>query len=54
MIKRIESGIMPDMGLKLELTTEDDLARMATDWGEWASRDDATLSMVHTEIIIQK
>jgi hypothetical protein len=43
-----------EKALNLGLTTEDDLEEMAKSWEEWAKRDDASLAMLHGEILIQK
>ena len=51
---RLRSGGMGEAGLKSGLATEDELEEMATAWEEWAGRDDASLAMLHGEILIQK
>ncbi|KAE9380883.1 methylase [Stipitochalara longipes BDJ] len=43
-----------EKALKFGLSTENDLEEMANAWEEWAKRDDATLAMLHGEILIQK
>jgi hypothetical protein len=43
-----------EVGLKSGLVTENDLEEMAKAWEEWAGRDDASLAMMHGEILIQR
>lgn len=55
MIDRIIApGRMRDRALASGLVTESDLSEMATAWKEWVECDDATLGMMHGEILIQK
>ncbi|KAK7757093.1 hypothetical protein SLS62_000640 [Diatrype stigma] len=55
MAERIRNGEMRKKGVELGLITHDDqVEEMATAWEEWAKQDDATLGMLHGEIIIQK
>ena len=50
----IRSGRLRDAGLKAGLTTEHDLEGMAKAWEEWAEKDDASIAMLHGEILMQK
>ena len=50
----VRGGPLRERGLKMGLTTEEDLEEMARDWEEWAGRDDASLAMLHGEVLIQK
>lgn len=45
---------MRDAALKAGWVTENDMEEMAKAWEEWQERDEATLGMMHGEIIIQK
>jgi hypothetical protein len=54
MVERIRGGRIRKAGLESSLTTENDLEEMAKAWEEWEERDDASLGMIHREIIIQK
>lgn len=45
---------MRDVGLSTGLVTEDELEEMAKGWQEWAAMEDASVAMMHGEIIIQK
>lgn len=49
----IHGGRFRTGGLKLGLTTEDELEEMAEAWKEWAERDDASLAMIHGEVLIK-
>jgi hypothetical protein len=53
-IDRARGGPLRENGLKLVLTTENDVEEMAKDWREWAQRDDASVAMLHGEIVIRK
>lgn len=50
----IKAGYMRDVGLSTGLVTEDELEEMAKGWQEWAAMEDASVAMMHGEIIIQK
>lgn len=55
MAERIRNGEMRKKGFATGLLTHDDqVEEMATAWEEWAKRDDASLGIMHGEIIIQK
>ncbi|ORY71961.1 S-adenosyl-L-methionine-dependent methyltransferase [Pseudomassariella vexata] len=54
MAKIIRAGRIRDTGLKSGFSTEDELEEMAKAWEEWEGTDDATLAMMHGEIIVQK
>ncbi|KAJ7180777.1 S-adenosyl-L-methionine-dependent methyltransferase [Mycena filopes] len=51
---RNTDGALRKGGLATGMTTEDDLEEMAKAWEEWSKNDDATLGMLHGEVIIQK
>jgi ubiquinone/menaquinone biosynthesis C-methylase UbiE len=50
----LRGGSLREKALKLGLSTENDLEEMAKAWEEWAETDDASLAMLHGEILIQK
>ena len=50
----LRAGSLREKALKLGLCTENDLEEMAKAWEEWAKRDDASLAMLHGEILVQK
>ncbi|KAI0129628.1 S-adenosyl-L-methionine-dependent methyltransferase [Xylariales sp. AK1849] len=54
MVDSVQGGRMRKAGLDAGLITEDDADEMAQAWEEWASKDDAILSMMSGEILIQK
>jgi hypothetical protein len=54
MVERVRGGRLREVGLKSGLVTENDLEEMAKAWEEWAERDDASLAMMHGEILIQR
>ena len=54
MVERILGSQMRKAGLETGLITEDDVDEMAKSWEEWQERDDASLGMIHGEILIQK
>jgi hypothetical protein len=54
MVERVRGGRLREVGLKSGLVTEHDLEEMAKAWEEWAERDDASLAMMHGEILIQR
>jgi hypothetical protein len=43
-----------EKALKYGLGTENKLEEIAEAWEEWAKRDDASIAMLHGEILIQK
>ncbi|KAK2809565.1 hypothetical protein FQN50_003618 [Emmonsiellopsis sp. PD_5] len=45
---------MGKLGLRMGLTTEDDLEEMVSDWEKWTAKEDSTSTMLHGEILIQK
>ncbi|KUJ16688.1 S-adenosyl-L-methionine-dependent methyltransferase [Mollisia scopiformis] len=53
-IKMVGAGRVHDLALKMGLATEDELVGMGKAWQEWQETDDATLGMLHGEILIQK
>jgi hypothetical protein len=54
MVKRVRGGRLREVGLKSGLITDNDLEEMANAWEEWAERDDASLAMIHGEILMQR
>ncbi|KAL9087505.1 MAG: hypothetical protein Q9165_006616 [Trypethelium subeluteriae] len=54
LIERVHSGRLRTTGLESGLVTESDLEEMGKAWEEWRERDDASLGMMHGEILIQK
>lgn len=50
----VRGGRMRENGLKSGLITENDLEEMAMAWEEWTEKDDASLAMMHGEILIQR
>ena len=54
LVDRVRGGRLREGGLKSGRVTENDLEEMAKAWEEWAERDDASLAMLHGEILIQK
>jgi len=51
---QLRGGSLREKALKFGLGTKNDLEEMAKAWEEWAKRDDASLAMLHGEILIQK
>lgn len=51
---QLRGGSLREKALKFGLGTENDLEEMAKAWEEWAKRDDASLAMLHGEILVQK
>jgi len=51
---QLRGGSMREKALKFGLGTENDFEEMAKAWEEWAKRDDASLAMLHGEILVQK
>ncbi|KIW68765.1 hypothetical protein PV04_04687 [Phialophora macrospora] len=51
---QLRGGSLRAKALKFGLGTEDELEEMAKAWEEWAKRDDASLAMLHGEILVQK
>ena len=51
---QLRGGSSREKALKFGLSTENDLEEMANGWEEWAKRDDASLAMLHGEILVQK
>ncbi|CZR66329.1 related to delta-24-sterol methyltransferase [Phialocephala subalpina] len=54
MAKLLRGGRIRDGALAKGLATEDELEEMAKAWREWQESGEATLGMLHGEIIIQK
>lgn len=50
----VRSGRLREAGLKSGLTTEADLQEMARDWEDWVEREDASVAMMHGEVLIQR
>jgi SAM-dependent methyltransferase len=50
----LRRGSLHEKALKFGLGTENDLEEMAKAWEEWGKRDDASLAMLHGEILVQK
>ncbi|TVY50829.1 putative methyltransferase C1B3.06c [Lachnellula cervina] len=53
LIERVQGSQLRGLGLKLGLTTGD-LDEIVRHWTEWAERDDASIAMMHGEIIIRR
>jgi hypothetical protein len=51
---QLRGGSLRDIALKFDLGTEDGLEKMSKAWEEWAEKDDASLAMLHGEILVQK
>jgi SAM-dependent methyltransferase len=51
---QLRGGALREKALKFGLGTENDLEEMAKAWEEWEKRDDASLAMLHGEILVQK
>lgn len=51
---QLRGGSLREKALKFGLGTENDFEEMAKALEEWAKRDDASLAMLHGEILIQK
>ena len=51
---QLRRGSLREKALRLGLGTENDLEEMAKAWEEWAKRDDASLALLHGEILVQK
>jgi len=51
---QLRGGSLREKALKFSLGSDNDLEEMAEAWEEWAKRDDASLAMLHGEILIQK
>ena len=45
---------MREKALQFGLAAENDLEDMARAWEAWAERDDASLAMLHGEILVRK
>lgn len=54
MMVYLRGGRIRTAALAMKLATEDELEEMAVAWEEWTKRDDAMLSMMQGEIIIEK
>jgi len=52
MVERIQAGRLREGGLKARLVMENDLDEMIKAWEEWAASEEASLAMLHGEIII--
>ncbi|KEF63123.1 uncharacterized protein A1O9_01099 [Exophiala aquamarina CBS 119918] len=50
----LRGGSLRERALKFGLGAEDDFEVMAKAWEEWAITEDASLAMVHGEILVQK
>jgi len=51
---QLRGGSLREKALKFGLGTENDFEEMAKAWEEWAKRGDASLAMLHGEILVQK
>jgi len=51
---QLRGGSLRGKALKFGLGTENDFEEMAKAWEEWAKRDDASLAMLHGEVLVQK
>jgi hypothetical protein len=51
---QLRGGSLREKALKFDLGTENDFEEMAKAWEKWARRDDASLAMLHGEILVQK
>jgi len=51
---QLRGGSLREKAEKFGLGTENDFEEMARAWEEWAKRDDASLAMLHGEILVQK
>jgi len=51
---QLRGGSLREKALKFGLGTENDFEEMAKALEEWAKRDDASLAMLHGEILVQK
>lgn len=54
MMEYLRGGRMRAAALAMKVANEDELEDMALAWEEWINRDDAILSMMQGEIIIEK
>lgn len=54
LMETVRSDRIRKAGLASGLITENDLDEMAKAWEEWVESDDASLGMIHGEILIQK
>jgi hypothetical protein len=50
----LRNGSLRDKALQFGLGTENKFEDMAKAWEEWAEREDASLAMLHGEILVQK
>jgi len=51
---QLRGGSLREKALKFGLGSENEFEEMAKAWEEWAKRDDASLAMLHGEILVQK
>ncbi|KAE8447220.1 hypothetical protein EG329_011051 [Mollisiaceae sp. DMI_Dod_QoI] len=54
MVERVRGGKIRNAALAAGWVTEEDLEEMAKAWEEWEETDEASLGMMHGEILIQK
>ncbi|KAK3679600.1 hypothetical protein LTR37_021371 [Vermiconidia calcicola] len=54
LMDKVRAGRLREGGLKSGLVTRADLDEMARAWEEWAELEDASVAMMHGEIVIQK
>jgi hypothetical protein len=52
--ERVRGGPLRRGALELGSVTEEDLEEMAQAWEKWAATENATLGMLHGEILIEK
>lgn len=50
----IRNGRFRDCALDNGLVTEDEIEEMASGWETWKDREDASVAMMHCEIVIWK
>ena len=50
----VRGGRLREKAIKSGLYTEDDLDQMSMAWEMWMKKDDASVAMLHGEILIQK
>ncbi len=51
---QLRGGALREKALKFGLGAGNDFEEMAKAWEEWAEKDDASLAMLHGEVLIQK
>ena len=51
---RVRGGRLREAGLKSGPATEADLQGVARDWEDWMEKADASVAMMHGEVLIQR